>query len=375
MPTTNAKGNQSKKRLGRGLGSLLTTDVDDFEATEVSKAPSKSFQKPTPKSETKPVQSAKQSLKVKTEEKKSAPSVEQFTVKNIEKSNAKTPTSVQKSSPVPEMANKTVGLDQLGRIWSLAIEKIIPNQTQPRKDFHKEPLEELSSSIKEQGVLQPITVRKVGEKYEIIAGERRWRASQLAGLQEVPAIIKEVDDQKSMELALIENLQREDLNTIEEAMGYQLLIDEYDLSQQELAQKVGKSRSAITNALRVLTLPRDVRQMLRQGLLSLGHAKVLLGVEDIKMQIKLARKAVQKKLSVRALEKEILKLKRAKSDDIDDLDVSERLARGLAEDLQKMLGTKVNIKYKKGKGRLEIAFYSDDELSQFCEKMKNNWKR
>ncbi len=319
----------SKKRLGRGLGSLLSTDVSDFE------------------NDSTPVAQHKQELKKQT------------------------PSISEKVQPVPQKTINTRDLDPSLRVWSLAVEKVVPNSTQPRKDFLKEPLEELAKSIKEQGVIQPITVRKKGDNYEIIAGERRWRASQLAGLQEVPAIIKEVDDQKSMELALIENLQREDLNPVEEAMGYQLLIDDYDLSQQDLATKVGKSRSTITNSLRVLTLPRDVRQLLRQGLLSLGHAKVLLGIENPKEQLTLAKKAVQKKLSVRALEKEIRKGRSQKPEDIDGLAVSERLAKGLASDLQKILGTKVKIKYSGGKGKIEISYYSDDELSGLCEKIKN----
>lgn len=364
MPSTSAKSGASKKRLGRGLGSLLTTDVGDFE--ESSNQVKKGSQ-PAQAEKAADIQQQKEALNVAKTSNKPSEKNENQSVK-VDK------VLTQEASPVPNKKSDVKDLDVLGKVLSLAIEKVVPNQTQPRKDFHKEPLEELSRSIKEQGVLQPITVRRTGDNYEIIAGERRWRASQLAGLQVVPAIVKEVDDQKSMELALIENLQREDLNPIEEAMGYQLLMDEYELSQQDLATKVGKSRSSVTNALRVLTLPRDVRQMLRQGLLSVGHAKVLLGVEDVKAQTKLARKTVQKKLSVRALEKEVLKLKRSNPGDIDGLDVSERLANGLATDLQRILGTKVNIKYKNGKGRLEIAFYSDDELSQFCDKIKNSWK-
>jgi ParB family chromosome partitioning protein len=329
MPSTDkAKSTAQKKRLGRGLGSLLSTDVGDFD----KEAPKKQAEGPK-------------------EQLKSTPE--------------RTPTN-----PVP---GKTVSreIDPGLRIWNLAIEKIAPNSTQPRKDFMKEPLDELSQSIKEQGVLQPITVRKKGDRYEIIAGERRWRASQAAGLQQIPAIIKNVDDQKSMELALIENLQREDLNPVEEAMGYQLLIDDYSLSQQDLATRVGKSRSAVTNSLRVLTLPRDVRQMLRQGLISVGHAKVLLGVEDVKKQIALAKKVVQKKLSVRALEKELRRKTTKTSADIEGLSVSDRLVSNLAAELQKSLGTRVKISYKDGKGRIEIAFYSDDELSSLCEKIKN----
>lgn len=335
MPSTDrSKNAKNKQRLGRGLGSLLSTDVGDFEDTPAT---------------SKPVQPKEKQVLAKTQP---------------------TTAKTKVASPVPQKASQTKELDPSVRIWSLAVEKIIPNQTQPRKDFLKEPLAELSESIKEQGVLQPITVRKKGDEYEIIAGERRWRASQMAGLKVVPAIIKNVDDQKSMELALIENLQREDLNPVEEAMGYQLLIDDYELSQQELATKVGKSRSAVTNSLRVLTLPRDVRQMLRQGLLSVGHAKVLLGVEDVKTQVSLARKVLKKKLSVRALEKEIAKSKRVISGEINELDVSERLVKGLASDLQKKLGTKVNIKYAGGKGKIEISFYSDDELTSLVEKIK-----
>ncbi len=347
MPNTDkAKMTSNKKRLGRGLGSLLSTDVDDF-------------------NDDSPAKPQQQTEKKELKEKAPSPGPSQDEAK---KTQAKTP---EKAQPVPQNTSNTREISPYLRIWSLAVEKIVPNSTQPRKDFLKEPLEELAQSIKEQGVIQPITVRKKGEKYEIIAGERRWRASQVAGLQEIPAIIKDVDDQKSMELALIENLQREDLNPVEEAMGYQLLMDDYDLSQQELATKVGKSRSSVTNSLRVLTLPRDVRQMLRQGLLTLGHAKVLLGVEDVKDQVSLAKKTISKKLSVRALEKEVKKATSEKSQDFNGLDVSERLAKGLATDLQKILGTRVQIKYSNGKGKIEISYYSDDELSSLCEKIKN----
>ena len=225
----------------------------------------------------------------------------------------------------------------------------------------------MGKSIGEQGVIQPITVRKKGDGYEIIAGERRWRASQMVGLKEIPAIIKNVNDQKSMELALIENLQREDLNPVEEAMGYQVLIQDYQLSQQELATKVGKSRSAITNSLRLLNLPRDIQLMLRQGLISFGHAKVLLGVTDPKRQVLLARQTLKKKLSVRALEKEVAS--RPKAAPTPALAVHDRLVQELATDLQRKLGTKVHIKYGSGKGRIEIAFYSDEELNSLVEKI------
>ena len=335
MPSSEKqKQSGGKKRLGRGLGSLLSTGASDFDDPV---RPQKGGADPFKKEDLKKVKS-------------------------------------QKFQPVPEKKSETDKIELFGKVLSLAIEKITPNQTQPRKDFVKEPLEELAQSIREQGVIQPITVRKSGEKYEIVAGERRWRASQIAGLKEVPAILRNIDDQKSMELALIENLQREDLNPIEEAMGYQLLIDDYSLSQQEVAKKVGKSRSSVTNSLRILTLPQDVRQMLRQGLVSLGHGKVLLGLQDSRAQTSLAKKARQKKLSVRALEKEVLRLKNPNSSNINELDVSQRLAKGLAGELQKILGTKVQIKYANGKGKVEVSFYSDEELSNFCEKIKNKWR-
>ena len=260
------------------------------------------------------------------------------------------------------------------KTFNLAIEKLTPSKTQPRKDFLKEALKELSLSIEKQGLLQPIIVRKMKEKFEIIAGERRWRASQMAGLKEVPVILREnVDSQRSTELALIENLQREDLNILEEAMGYQLLMDEYHLSQKDLALRLGKKRSSIANALRILILPEDVKKMLKQGFLNLGHAKVLLSINDFKKQSQLARKVVEKKLSVRSLEKEIRKEKNGEKEiNLCGETVNEWTCE-LAAGLQKILGTKVNIHYKKGRGQVNIAFYSDDELSQFCEKIKNRW--
>lgn len=354
MHSTSQKQVTNKKRLGRGLGSLLSTGADEFD-----NVPTRPSMPPV-----------KESLKENIEKKETL----EATVEAVEK---------VLSAPVPaqppvevalvlEKPNNINNIDSSMRIWSLAIEKVFPNPSQPRKDFLKEPLDELSQSIREQGVLQPITVRKSGEKYEIIAGERRWRASQLAGLQEIPAIIKDVDNQKSMELALIENLQRENLNSIEEALGYQSLIEEYDLSQQDVAKKVGKSRTAVTNALRVLALPRDVREMLRQGLISFGHAKVLLAVDDGKAQVNLAKKVLAKQLSVRALEKEILKVKGGSTGNFStEESIYDRQAQKVGEELQKALGTKVDITYNKGKGTVSIAFYSDEELSNLSEKIKN----
>lgn len=375
MHTTSQKVMTNKKRLGRGLGSLLSTGADEFEAAP-SRPTSNENLEATPKSAPVPTPAPTSNIKqtvitapapAPIPEVVAAPEPE-IVAPVVEEA---APVVVE-PEVVPEKLSNFYTIDNGMRIWSLAIEKVFPNPTQPRKDFLKEPLEELSLSIKEQGVLQPITVRKKDDKYEIIAGERRWRASQLAGLQEIPAIIKDVDNQKSMELALIENLQREDLNSLEEAMGYQNLIEEYRMSQQEVATKVGKSRTSITNALRVLTLPRDVREMLRQNLISVGHAKVLLSVEDSKTQVTLAKKVIHKQLSVRALEKEINKVRGGDDTESSGSDsLHSKQAQILAGELQKALGTKVEIVYREGKGSVAIAFYSDEELSNISEKIKN----
>lgn len=363
MSSSNGKSSQNKARLGRGLGSLLSVSANDFEPE--AKPEIISVSPPTPKIEAKNNDSLKEPAPVVTAKPGSAP--EKKTVE-VDHNNTEV---VEKTSVVTEKTSNQSDLSMTNRVWSLAIEKIVPNSTQPRKDFLKEPLDELAQSIRSQGVLQPITVRQIDGKYEIIAGERRWRASQLAGLTEIPAIVKNVDDQKAMELAMIENLQREDLNALEEALGYQLLIDEYNLTQQVVADKVGKNRATVTNALRLLVLPRDVKEMLRQGVLSVGHAKVLLSLEDSQAQVKLARKVASKKLSVRALESEVKKQDRDRLERTDStLSAKERSIKSLSDELQKLLGTKVQILYRQGRGKVEVSFYSDEELNSLIYKMR-----
>ncbi len=259
------------------------------------------------------------------------------------------------------------------RIWSLDIEKLTGNVYQPRKLFAPEKLAELSASIKEKGILQPIVARRIdADHFEIIAGERRWRAAQAAGLKKVPVILKEVEDQESLELALIENLQRHDLNPIEEAEAYQQLANEFSLGQQEIAQKVGKDRVTVANSLRLLNLTPEVRQMLVQGEITTGHAKVLLALNDPTKQKALAKKITGEKLTVRAAEKLVQgTLKRNASDAAGfQMDVAGKLVKGLEEDLAKTLGTKVEILYNKGKGSIAIRFYSDDDLTRIIEKIK-----
>ena len=261
-----------------------------------------------------------------------------------------------------------------GRVWQISIEKVKSGAYQPRTTFEKEALQELAQSIKANGILQPIIVRKTkDEKFEIIAGERRWRAAQLAGLHELPAIIRSFTDKEALELAIIENVQREDLNPIEEAQGYARLVNEFNLSQQQVAERVGKERATVANLLRILILPSTVKEQIENGTLSLGHAKVLLSLSSSDQQIEMGKKAISEKWSVRKLEKAIADLGKTenKSEKADvDIDVSRRLIQGLSEELQKSLGTKVTIDYAQGKGKILISFYSDDELSNIVDRLK-----
>ena len=249
------------------------------------------------------------------------------------------------------------------------ISLVEPNRNQPRKEFDKESLSELANSIKQYGILQPIIVQKNGDMYEIIAGERRWRAAKEAGLTEVPVIVRDYDKQKVMEISIIENIQREDLNPIEEAMAYQSLMEEYGLKHDELAEKVSKNRSTITNSMRLLKLSKNIQQMLIDGRISTGHAKVLLSVEDINEQEKIAQELIDKSLSVRELEKLVKKYTkpRRKKDDKDDKDYS-LFYREYEDRLKDILGTKVQINTKdKNKGRIEIDYYSAAELERILE--------
>lgn len=267
-------------------------------------------------------------------------------------------------------------VDPETKIWKIAIDKLVPGVYQPRKKFDKESLQQLADSIQQNGLIQPITVRKRNAGgFEIIAGERRWRACQIAGLHEVPAIIKNINDKEALQIAIIENVQREDLDPIEEAEGYQRLITEFGYSQLEVSEKVGKERSTIANALRLIGLPSEIKEMIGNEQLSVGHAKALLSVLDRQSMIKLAKECIQKELSVRALESEIKsKAKHHKSQESNkdiDVDVASKLAKELAEQIQKKLGTKTEIFYKMGKGQVVLHFYSDEQLTQIYEKLNN----
>ena len=265
----------------------------------------------------------------------------------------------------PEKAEESVKTGE----QMLKINQVEPNREQPRKHFEEDALLELADSIKQYGVLQPLLVRKRKDYYEIIAGERRWRAAKLAGVKEVPVIIKEYTEQQAVEIALIENIQRENLNPIEEAMAFKKLLTEFNLKQDEVAERVSKSRTAVTNSMRLLKLGEKVQQMIIDDMITTGHARALLAIDDEEQQYLLATKIFDEKLSVRETEKLIKSLKNPKK----QVKVVKTVENAfvyddLAEKMKRVLGTKVSISPKgNGKGKIEIEYYSDDELERMFE--------
>lgn len=256
------------------------------------------------------------------------------------------------------------------------INKVEPNKEQPRQYFDEDKLLELSESIRQYGVIQPILVQKRDNYYEIVAGERRWRAAKMAGLKEVPVIIKEFTEQEIVEISIIENVQREDLNAMEEAMGYQRLLEQFNLKQDEVAEKVSKSRTAITNSLRLLKLDKRVQQMVKDDLLSAGHARAILGISDQDIQYEFAQKVFDEKMSVRDVEKEVKKLQKEKKKPAKEKETLDKqtiiIYQNLEENLKGILGTKINIQAKDAdKGKIEIEYYSKDELDRIVELLRS----
>ena len=268
------------------------------------------------------------------------------------------------SSPVtPPIENR----DQVQRV---AIKEVRPCPFQPRKDFSEESLRELADSIKEQGIIQPLIVRKNGAGFELIAGERRWRAAQLAGLTEIPIIVRDADDRAVLELALIENLQRENLNPIEEALGYSQLIEQFQLKQEEAATKVGKSRAVVANALRLLKLAPELQTLIRNGQLSVGHGKVILGLATGAEQKLAADSVLKNALNVRQTEALVAqfqngKVAAAKSSNAPP--VRDAHIGDLENKLRERFGTKVQLRYRQGKGSLDIRFFNDDDLERILK--------
>ena len=254
---------------------------------------------------------------------------------------------------------------------TLNINRIEPNKNQPRKEFNEDALQELADSIKQFGVIQPLIVQKRDDFYEIIAGERRWRAARLAGLKEVPVVIKDYDDQQIVEIALIENIQREDLNPIEEAHAYERLIQEFNLTQDEVAERVSKSRTPVTNALRLLKLTEKVQQMLIDDMLSTGHVRALITIADPQLQYETAMYIFDKKLSVRETESYVKKLlnkkPKEKTSEKEDPELSF-LYKAIENRLKESLGTKTTIKAKtKDSGKIEIEYYSQEDLERITQ--------
>lgn len=306
-----------KSRLGRGLGSLLGGAIEEQASAEAS---------------------------VQKESRSS---------------------SISSAKPVSQV-------DESMRIWSVPIERILPVKNQPRQHFDPERLSELAASIRQQGIMQPITVRRRGElDYEIVAGERRWRAAQLAGLSEVPVIIKKMDNQKMLEMAILENIQREDLNPIEEAISYNRLILEFGLTQAQVAEKVGKERATVANSIRLLSLSPEIRSYIIQGAISQGHAKILLSVSDPATQTELVESVIKNRLSVRALEKMAASRLAAPKVDMQPIK-SEATAlaaslESVQNTLQQKYGTKIGLEYKEGHGKLTFHFHSQDEFDSLIE--------
>ncbi len=286
---------------------------------------------------------------------------------------AGSPRSAAASAKPVEAADKPASgaeIKGVGTVRLVRVSKIEPDRNQPRKSFNKDSLEELAQSIKEHGLIEPLTVQDNGTHYSIINGERRWRACKIAGIREVPVIIKNYDDTQKVVISLIDNLQREDLNPIEEAEAYQRLIDEFQLRQEEVAQKVSKNRSTITNALRLLKLSEDVRDMVAQGVLSMGQARALLPVTDPQQQKALADRIVAENLSVREVERLVKNLGKSKPQKKPDDPALEAIYKDIETRLNQSLGMKVAISHKnKNGGKLEIQFTSNDDLEKLMSRL------
>ena len=263
-------------------------------------------------------------------------------------------------------------IDDKETVLEVDINKIEPNENQPRKSFDEEKIIELADSIKEIGIVQPIIVKKTGEFFKIIAGERRWRAARKAGLKTIPVIIKDYDDIKALEASLIENIQRENLNPLEEAFTYKKFYDEFNFNQETIAKKVGKSRVAVTNSIRLLNLDKRVQNFLKENKLSGGHARAILSISDENLQFEAAEKVIEESLSVRQTEEFVRNFieknekQKAQKENEKEKKVQPNFEvyKNIEKSLNDILGTKVNIKNGKNKGKIEIEYYSDEELDR-----------
>ncbi len=330
---------QAKKRLGRGLGNLIAGGVAKKEASAPAPAPKKSKGSKKEKSSVKPI-------------KRAAPKPAPKPVEEV----AATP-----PPPVPG-----------GQYREIDVAAIEPSPYQPRRSMNAEPVKELAESIRSEGLLQPIVVRVRGEKFELIAGERRWRAHLHLGLKKIAARIMEASDSSSAVISLIENVQREGLNAIEEALAYASLMGDFDLTQEAVAERVGKGRATIANALRLLQLDREIQGYVAKGMLSAGHAKVLLGLEDPAQRLLLARRIIESGMSVREAERHVQRLKsdsgKTHLSHRNTSEAADTVVRDLEKQIATRLNTKVHLKHTPKKGRLIIEYYGNEDLQRILEK-------
>ena len=282
------------------------------------------------------------------------------------------PTNVMMESEVKHATVSTASSAEEGKDGTLMVKlsKVEPNREQPRKNFDEDSLQELAESLKQFGMLQPILVQNRGDYYEIIAGERRWRAAKIAGLKEVPVIVRELTDQEIVEISLIENIQREDLNPIEEAQAYKRLLTELHLKQDEVAERVSKSRTAVTNSMRLLKLCDEVQKMVVDDMISTGHARALISIEDPEEQYLIAQKIFDEKLSVREVEKLVKDLHKPPKPPKEENKTLQAIYQEISERLKQSLSTKVSVSAKQnGAGKIEIEFYNHEDLERLLERI------
>ena len=282
------------------------------------------------------------------------------------------PTNVMMESEVKHATVSTASSAEEGKDGTLMVKlsKVEPNREQPRKNFDEDSLQELAESLKQFGMLQPILVQNRGDYYEIIAGERRWRAAKIAGLKEVPVIVRELTDQEIVEISLIENIQREDLNPIEEAQAYKRLLTEFHLKQDEVAERVSKSRTAVTNSMRLLKLCDEVQKMVVDDMISTGHARALISIEDPEEQYLIAQKIFDEKLSVREVEKLVKDRHKPPKPPKEENKTLQAIYQEISERLKQSLSTKVSVSAKQnGAGKIEIEFYNHEDLERLLERI------
>ncbi len=273
------------------------------------------------------------------------------------------------AAPAEDLIEKGAGKVARGELFTVSVEDIVPNRYQPRKDFDDEKIDELTASVEDKGIIQPLIVRSADDGYELIAGERRLRAAKKAGLERVPVVIKDVSDSEILQLALIENIQREDLNPIEEANAYLRLIEEFEITQENLAGRVGKDRSTIANTLRLLSLPEVVKEDVARGALSSGHARALLSLSDERSILKAREKVASKGMSVRETEALVRRMREGGA--VKEEREVDHLLLDLEDELTRTLGTRVKIVSRGAGGKIEIEYYSDQELERLTEILKS----